>query len=96
MRYLRRRVESLGRIRFVTGKVKRLLQSSDRSKIEGAILSDGTKLTGLEYLALNPHPGANGAPIPGAREVTTPDGKRLIEIPIPESPKPNSNASGSR
>lgn len=44
MRYLRRQVESLNRVRFVIGKVHRLVQSADRSKIVGALMADGTKL----------------------------------------------------
>ncbi|KAF2097483.1 FAD dependent oxidoreductase, partial [Rhizodiscina lignyota] len=45
MRYLRRQVESLGRVRFVTGTIKAFIKSADGNRIDGAVLSDGTKLT---------------------------------------------------
>ncbi len=44
MRYLRRLVESLNRIHFITGTVKRLIFSSDHDLVQGAQLDDGQRL----------------------------------------------------
>lgn len=44
-RYMRSKLEAIGRVNFVTGTVRRLSFSSDRSRITGAVLENGGHLT---------------------------------------------------
>jgi hypothetical protein len=48
--------------------------------------ADGTSMTGVAAYILNPDGRRPDAPIPGTREILTPTGEKLLEIPLRPGP----------